>query len=334
MDLRTMPKIELHCHLDGSLRPETVREWLIETDGEAPDLEAVAEALIAPESCDSLDTYLERFHLPVRLMQSKARLTQAAYEVMADAAAEGVVYQEIRFAPQLHTKAGLSYAEIIKAVVDGVRKAEGRFPIAGNVILSYMRFSDEAGFVELIDAGEPFLKKGVVAVDLCAGENDRFALRFKNAVPYAKSLGYEVTIHAGETGSFENIIDAVLLLEASRIGHGVAMWQSPEARELVKARGVTIECCPTSNLQTQAVSTIDAHPVEAFREAGIAVTLNTDNRTVSNTTMTGEFKKTGAAFGWSEAAYEALYMAAVDACFADEVTKATLRGRFFCARKH
>lgn len=325
MRLEKMPKIELHCHLDGSLRPETVKE-ILASKSEYLTIEAVEQLLIAPENCDSLDTYLKCFDLPIRLMQTADSLERIAYELVEDAYTEGVRYIEIRFAPQLHTNEGLAYADIIEAVIRGLRRAEGQYEVKGNFILSYMRNTDAEGIYKLIEAGRPYLGNGVVALDLCAGERDLFAPRFEKAMAYARTLGYHMTIHAGETGIVENISDAVNLLGAERIGHGVAMSTHPEVMALVKSHGVCVECCPTSNVQTKAIQAIEEHPILNYHELGLKVSVNTDNRTVSGTTMTGEFSKLAKAFDIPDELYRTIYEVSVEASFCDEATKRWLRG--------
>lgn len=318
-----IPKIELHCHLDGSLRPETVYEWLKE-DGEEQkygDLEKLSQHLIAPVDCDSLDTYLKRFQLPVKMLQSAERLKRASYELMEDAFIDGVKYIEIRYAPELHTHKGMQYPEIIEAVIAGIRKAEKEFDMKGNVILSYLRMSSQEGLFELVDAGHPYLGKGVVAVDLCASEDIHFAARFSEACQYAKSLGYGITIHAGETGYNENIVEAIEILGASRIGHGVAMASHPETKQLVRDKKVCIECCPTSNLQTKAVADIYQHPVDDYYNEEICLTLNTDNRTVSDITLSREFDLIHNSFQWTETMDKKLLKNGIEASFANIETK-------------
>ena len=325
--MNSLLKIELHCHLDGSLRPNTVLELAkingIElTESQKRDIN---ELLIAPEDCDSLDTYLKRFELPISVMQTKEALERVTYELMEDAAREQVKYIEIRFAPQLHIQQGLSLEDIISSVVSGLKKAESTFDIRGNIILSYLRNTKVEDFYAVINAGEKWLKKGVVAVDLCGGERDDFSQRFVESIHYAKRLGYHVTIHAGETGIVRNIVEAIELLGAERIGHGVAMMQHPDVIERVKARGVAVECCPSSNVQTKAVQDISMHPVHFFKEQGVNISINTDNRTVSDTTMTVELQKVGDVFEWSHEDIHALYQMSIDASFANDHVKTWLQ---------
>lgn len=339
MNYGKVPKIELHCHLDGSLRPETVLE-LIESSKDTTEkylqglgenrearLQAVTTLLVAPYDCDSLDTYLKRFELPIYLMQTEEVLERVAFELMEDCAKEAVKYVEIRFAPQLHTEGQLDYDRIIGSVVKGVKSAEQIFEIRGNVILSYMRNSDVEGIYSVLDAGKPYLGKGVVAIDLCAGERDLFAPRFKEAMGYARKLGYHVTIHAGETGITQNIVDAIEILGAERIGHGVAMMNSSETRKKAVEQGIFIECCPTSNLQTKAVEKIKDHPILSFEREGLLITLNTDNRTVSNTSMTGEFECLEDAFDIEPSFCKRVYENALKGSFASSETKVWL-GQF------
>ena len=321
---KPFPQIELHCHLDGSLRPETVLS-LLDKPVTDENLKWAKSELIAPSTCDSLDTYLKRFMLPIRLMQSYDALKRIAFEVMEDAALENVKYLEIRYAPQLHVEEGLTYQAIIEAVIEGIRLAESKYEIKGNVILSYLRNTSVEGLFELVEAGKSYLNKGVVAVDLCGGERDAFSERFIAPIEHARSLGYRVTIHAGETGIGQNMVDAITLLGAERLGHGVAMASHKEAFDLVQSKGVTIECCPTSNLQTKAVGEYLEHPIQDFLNQGIKVTLNTDNRTVSNTTMTEESQHMVEAFGWSIETFKTIYLIGVEASFADDATKNWLR---------
>lgn len=321
--MNLMPKIELHCHLDGSLRKKTVLE-LIEKEKiniESDKINNIERELTAPVSCDSLEMYLERFELPIALLQSTENLERVAFEIMEDAALENVKYMEIRFAPQLHIEKGLSYQEVISSVIKGIKRAEQFYEIKGNIILSYLRNTPETGFIEVIDAGYKFLGDKVVAVDLCGAEKQGFCKDFIKSINYAKKMGYEVTIHAGETGIAENIEEAVVILGAKRIGHGIAMMNNQKILDLVKLKNIFVECCPTSNVQTKAVSDIKLHPIDFYIKNGIKITVNTDNRTVSNTNMGNEFNLIKKEFLWTKEEYRKLYEYSVEASFADKYTK-------------
>ncbi|WP_321330173.1 adenosine deaminase [uncultured Ilyobacter sp.] len=326
MDVKSLPKIELHCHLDGSIRPLSVME-IAKKDGielSTYDLDEIKAQMIAPTNCKDLGEYLTRFSLPGLVMQSKENLIRVTSELMEDAAKENVKYIEIRFAPQLHTHRGLTVEEVISSVIEGMKIGEKKFQINGNIILCCMRNFDVEKAFEVVEKGREFLGRGVVGIDLCANENRGFCEVFQEPMKLAKEYGYRITIHAGETGIGENVRDAVELLGAERIGHGVFIKDCPEAYEIVKKQGVTLEMCPTSNIQTRAVNKISEHPVYRFQNNGIMVTLNTDNRTVSNTSLEKEISLVSREFHMTYEGYKEIYYNSVRASFASETLKENL----------
>lgn len=327
MDLITLPKIELHCHLDGSLRPETIIDIAKEENIDIPsnDVHDIQREITAPLECKSLDEYLKAFEIPNLVMQSKESLRRITFELFEDAARENVKYMEIRFAPILHTLRRLTIEEIIQSVIDGVKAAEEKYDIKGNVILGCMRNMTVDKAFEVVENGRKFIGNGVVGIDLCSSEDDGFCERFVEPIKLAREYGYRVTIHAGETGIGKNVIDAVKLLGAERIGHGVAIRDCAEAYKLVKERGITLEMCPTSNVQTKAVNSFKEHPIYDFLRDGIKVTLNTDNRTVSDTNMTKECSVMFDEFDITYEEYKQIYYNSVEACFADLDTKEKLK---------
>lgn len=323
MNFLALPKIELHCHLDGSIRPETIIDIARKEGIELPTYyqNELEKELIAPLECQSLDEYLKRFHLPNIVMQSEESLKRITFELFEDAAKENVKYLEVRFAPLLHTVKGLTVEEIIQSVIDGMREAESRYEIKGNIILCCMRSMSVEKAFEVVEKGRRFLGNGVVAIDLCAIEEEGFSEKFVEPISLAKDYGYRVTIHAGETGIGKNVLDAVELLGAERIGHGVFIKDCPEAYQIVKEKQIVLEMCPTSNVQTKAVQHYSDHPIYQFYNDGIKVTINTDNRTVSNTTMEKEIDIVNQAFHLSDEDYRNIYKASVEASFADQKTK-------------
>lgn len=323
MNFLVLPKIELHCHLDGSLRPETIidiakREGIQLSSFEKEELK---KELIAPLECESLDEYLKRFSLPNLVMQSKENLRRITFELFEDAARENVKYMEVRFAPLLHTVKGLDAEEVIQSVIEGMREAESRYEIRGNIILSCMRTMSVESAFEVVEKGKKFLGKGVVAIDLCASEEEGFCGRFTEPIALARKYGFRATIHAGETGIGKNVLEAVELLGAERIGHGVFIKDCAEAYNIVKNRQVVLEMCPTSNVQTKAVRHYREHPIYQFHKDGIKVTINTDNRTVSDTTMAKECHLVSSEFNLDEEDYRQIYVNSVEASFADKETK-------------
>ncbi|MBT2689434.1 adenosine deaminase [Bacillus sp. ISL-47] len=327
MNFSNMPKIELHCHLDGSVRPKTIIDIAKREGISLPtfDQEEIKEELIAPMDCESLDEYLKRFSIPNLVMQSKENLKRISFELFEDAAKENVKYMEVRFAPLLHTQMGLSVEEIIQSVIEGMKETEEQFDIKGNIILSCMRTMSVESAFEVVEKGKIFLGEGVVAIDLCASEEEGFCGKFIEPIALAREYGYRVTIHAGETGIGKNVLEAVEWLGAERIGHGVFIKDCVEAYNMVKEKQVVLEMCPTSNVQTKAVNHFSEHPIYDFHRDGIKVTVNTDNRTVSDTSMAKECDLVSNEFAMSDEDYKIIYMNSVEASFADEKTKENLR---------
>ncbi|MCP8971032.1 adenosine deaminase [Ectobacillus ponti] len=323
MNFIKLPKIELHCHLDGSVRAETIMDIARKEGIPLPflDKEGLQKELVAPLECDSLVEYLKRFALPNLVMQSKESLRRITFELFEDAARENVKYLEVRFGPLLHILKGLDVEEVIESVIEGMREAESRYEIKGNIILSCLRSMSVESAFEVVKKGKKFLGKGVVAIDLCAAEEEGFCERFVEPIALAKEYGYRVTIHAGETGIGKNVLDAIELLGAERIGHGVFITECAEAYRKVKEKQVVLEMCPTSNVQTKAVQQYAEHPIYQFHQDGIKVTISTDNRTVSDTTMSKEFHLVTNEFHLSEEDCRQIYENSVEASFADQGTK-------------
>lgn len=321
--INDIPKIDLHCHIDGSVRPETIIELAEKHNIAIPsyDKDKIREFLVAPADCKSLVDYLKVFDIPEKVMQSEDALRRVTFELYEDAAKENVKYMEVRFAPMMHTFNGLTLEKVIESVVKGLKDAEAKYEIKGNVILCCMRNQSEDDAFKVIEAGREFLGKGVAAIDLCAAELDNFCDKFIEAAKFAKSIGYRITIHAGETGVGMNVYDAVTKLGAERIGHGVYIKDCDKAYRIVKDNNVTLEMCPTSNVQTKAVESIEEHPFRNFYDDGIKVTVNTDNRTVSDTNMTKECRILFDDFKLGKDDYRKIYINSVNAAFTDDKTK-------------
>lgn len=326
MKYKDLPKIELHCHLDGSVRPETVIDIAKKENIKLPsyDINVINKMMIAPNECLSLDEYLKTFDLPLSIMQSKESLKRISFELLEDCAKENVKYIEVRFAPMLHIEKGLSIKDVIDSVLYGIKKAEKFYDIKGNLILSCLKHMSVDSVYEVIDNGKNYLGNGVVAIDLAGSEKEGFSSRFIEPINYAKELGFRITIHAGETGIGRNVLEAVKLLNAERIGHGVAIIDHSEAYKLVKSNKIFLEICPTSNVQTKAVNRIENHPIYDFYKDNILITVNTDNRTVSDTTLSNEFEIIMKNFKLNYEDYKNIYLNSIKASFADEDTKKKL----------
>lgn len=285
-----LPKVELHCHLDGSMAADTVRSLAEKVNLNIPEDDTeLRKMLQAPENCHNLVEYLETFRLPLALLQSEYALSYATYTLMRDAAKENIMYMEIRFAPRSCMEKGISMRQAIQGVLHGMRQGEEQFGIHSRLILCAMRHTDVDINLEILKVGEEFLNQGVCGVDLAGNEADFTPMQHKKFFEMARSMGYEITIHAGECLNPQNVVDAIAL-GAKRIGHGIAIMNNSQAESAVKKAGVCLEMCPSSNLQTKAIYDLKNYPVKHFLEQNIVVTLNTDNRTVTGTTLSREYE--------------------------------------------
>jgi len=326
-NLKMLPKVELHCHLDGSVRPETILD-LAKQDGiELPtyNLEDLKDYLQVPDDCPSLKVYLERFALPNAVMQSKDNIHRITDELLEDVAADGVKYIEIRFAPRLHMVKGLTFDEIVGSVLSAIETGPEKHGVYANLILCCMRHENVKHSIEVVESGRKFLGKGVVAVDLAGNEHDYPPELHKAAFDLAKDYGYHITIHAGETGIGENVEKSIQLLHAERIGHGLFCKNVPSSYNLVKSKQIPLEMCPVSNLHTKAVPSYKEHPIGDFYKDNVFVTINTDNMTVSNITQTEEYAHLAENFDFNEDIFKDIYLKSVEASFASNDIKKHLR---------
>lgn len=280
-ELKKLPKIELHCHLDGSLSRDFIRGRLGREVGE--------EELRAPADCKSLEEYLGKFRIPLACLQDETGLTEAGYDILRTMGAENVCYAEIRFDPRASVTRRMNLNKVLEALLLGLDRGKRDFGVDYRVIVCAMRHYSEEENYEMIKTAREFLGEGVCAADLAGAEAQYPMAEFMGLFEKVKKLGMPFTIHAGECGSAENIADA-LRAGASRIGHGIAMRGRQKLQELVKRSGTGIEMCPISNLQTKAAGSAAEYPLREFLEGGLFVTINTDNRTVSGTSLTKELE--------------------------------------------
>ncbi len=362
MELFRESKIELHCHLDGSLDVDTTLGILKNDPG--LDLENLVggvtgkalfwdyrekfpykpeysnlKELIADLSADELKTYLTvgegcrdlmeyltRFDLPLAVLQTEYALEQSAYGFAMAAARENIRYIEARFAPTSHRQLGLEFNQIIDAVLRGLKRAKADTGIITNVIVCAMRGLSAEENLEMFKAAREYLNLGVCAADLAGNEAAYPANEFLTLFSEVKKLGMPFTLHAGECGSLINVKDSIEM-GAGRIGHGVAAGKSEEVMKLAKKSGVGFELCPSSNLQTKAVESLDNYPVETFFEQQIFYNINTDNKTVSGITLTGEMELIQGQFGFDEDFWTTNYLNGVHMAFAsDDVKERLVRG--------
>ena len=283
--------IDLHLHLDGSLRPGTVRELLSEEGLEPWDSDKQAECdLRVSDSCTGLNEYLTKFDYPCRALQRPAGITRAVYELGEDLAEQDITYAEIRFAPMLLTAGGMTQAEAVQAAIDGAVMAE-RKPggIKLGLILCCMRGQDHDSNMVTVETAARFMGQHVCALDLAGAEALYPTELYYDEFSYAKSKGIPFTIHAGEAAGSESIWKA-LELGASRIGHGVRCIEDGALVDYLARHKIPLEVCPTSNMQTKVFADMEEYPLKEPLLQGVHVTLNTDNMTVSNTSLMRERK--------------------------------------------
>ena len=283
--------VELHLHLDGSLRPETVWELAKEQGIELPakSAEEVKYKMEVPEDCKTLEEYLERFDLPLLVLQKADAIERVTFELVEDLAKEGVDYAEIRFAPQLSVNGGLTQDEVVEAAIRGAERGMKTYPqIRIGLILCCMRGADnEALNMQTVETAKKYLGDVVCAVDIAGAEGLFPTENFAPVFAKVREYGIPMTIHAGEAAGPESMKTA-LSFGTKRIGHGVAAINDPELIKRLIDENVTLEVCVTSNYQTKVVPAISMHPIHKLLEAGVHVTVNSDNRTCSRTTLQKE----------------------------------------------
>jgi len=288
--LRQLPKAELHCHLDGSVRPSTLlelgREARVQMPKHTP--EELAE-FMRVDDARTLEDYLRRFDVTVSVMQTEEALERIAYELAEDAAEDGVRYIEIRNAPILNVVHGLTVVQAIEAPLRGLRRAEKDFGIIGRFIVCALRHFTPEDSLEMAQLAVEFKNEGVVAFDLAGGEKGNPAARHVAAFRYAREHDLAVTVHAGEGDGAESVREAVHVCGANRIGHGTRLIEDAELTQYVNDRRIALEVCLTSNVQTRVADSYEAHPLREYFDRGLNVTLNTDNRLMSGTTLTDEY---------------------------------------------
>lgn len=288
--LHALPKTDLHCHLDGSMRVKTILDLAEQQKVKLPaDTEdGLAKAIHMGQVCKSLEEYLVAFDVTLSVLQTAESLYRAAYELAVDAASENVRWLEVRYSPALHLQKGLKMTTVIDSVLEGLRAAKKATGIKCGVIVCGIRHINPQTSMRLAELAVAYKNRGVIGFDLAGAEasfpakdhRDAFLLILKNNV--------NCTAHAGEAYGPESISQAIHHLGAHRIGHGTRLREDGDLLNYVNDHRIPLEVCPTSNVQTGAVSSITAHPLKFYFDYGLRVTINTDNRLITDTTVTKE----------------------------------------------
>ncbi len=284
--------VDLHLHLDGSLSPEAIIEVAKKENIKLPSYEVneLRKYLEVPPTCSSLNEYLTKFDIPNLVLQSKNGLKTCTLDLLKRLSKDGLKYVEIRMAPQLSTSKGLSQDEVVSTLIETIKEGEKLYNIKANLILCLMRGENlNKENAETVKVARKYLNKGVVALDLAGAEalfpNEKFADFFI----IANNLEIPFTIHAGEAGDYTSVLSAIRF-NAKRIGHGVHAIENEDVVKLLVERKIPLEICPKSNLDTKTISSISELPIKEFMEKGVIVTINTDDMTVSNTSLKNEYK--------------------------------------------
>ncbi len=289
--LRALPKTDLHCHLDGSMRLKTILELAAKQGVKLPSEteEGLGKAIHKGEICKDLEDYLVAFDVTCSVLQTQEALYRAAYELGVDASAEGVRYLEVRYAPVLHQARGLKLTHIIDSVLEGLRAAKHETRIKYGVILCGIRHMSPETSLRLAELCVAYKNRGVVGFDLAGAEANFPAKEHRQAFQLILKNNVNCTAHAGEAYGPESIGQALHYLGAHRIGHGVRLREDGDLLNYVNDHRIPIECCPSSNVQTRAVDDMKTHPLKFYFDYGLRVTINTDNRLITDTTVSREY---------------------------------------------
>jgi adenosine deaminase len=315
-ELRRWPKAELHLHLDGSLRPDTALELARQRGlDEGMTLAEMRQRLVAPARCLDQADLLRAFDLPIALMQDGAAIARITHELVEDVATDGTRYVEIRWAPALHLAGGMSLRESIAAVVDGARSGAAATRVVVRLIAVALRSHSPDVSLAVAEESARFVDDGVVGFDF-AGQEAAFPDVGPHLAAYdaARAGGLGITIHAGEWGGAAQVRRA-LAVSPSRIAHGAPAADDPALMAELRDRGVTLDLCPTSNVQAAMYDTLADHPLPYLLRAGVPVTLSTDDRTVSDLTLVREYEHAHDVLGVSLAELWRTNMHALHAAF-------------------
>jgi adenosine deaminase len=324
--IRRLPKAELHCHLDGSLRPHTLHELSVARGVSLPvhTPEKLADWMRVDDA-HNLEEYLARFERTLAVMQTTPELERIAHEFVLDAALDGVRYIEARFCPTLNMREGLSSDEVMDAVLTGLQRGERDTGTMARVIVCALRSLPWPHSMEMAELAVSYRARGVVAFDLAGGECGHPAHEHGLAFDFARHGDLAVTVHAGEGDGPSSIREAVHRCAADRIGHGTRLHEDPILEQYVIDRRIPLEVCPTSNVQTRVAPTFAQHPLKGYLARGAIVTINTDNRLMSGVSLTDEYLRCAVHLGCDLPMLGQLALAAFDAAFVDYGTRQALR---------
>ena len=289
--IQALPKAELHCHLDGSLRISTILDLAEKQKVKLPanNPQDLVRILTVQETVNNLEEYLEKFDITLSVLQTPESLTRTAFELAEDCWNDGVRYLEVRYSPILHTQKGMTSSESVDAVKMGLDQAEHEFGIKTGIILCGIRNISPEVSLKLADLAVQYKNQGVVGFDLAGAEENFPAKHHQEAFELILKKNINATLHAGEAFGPESIHQAIHACGAHRIGHGTRLKENEDLMAFVNDHRIALEICLKSNIQTRSISSLKNHPFKYYFDQHLRVTLNTDNRLISNTTLSEEY---------------------------------------------
>ena len=315
--LKRLPKVELHCHLDGSLRVPTILDLAKKDKVTLPtsSYDKLSKLLVIGKTRGSLEEYIKRFDITLSVMQTPQALSRTAYELIEDVAKENVRYIEIRYSPILHTGKGMTMGESVEAVREGLKRGQKDFGVKSGIIVCGIRNISAATSLKLADLTVRYKNKGVVGFDLAGAEENFPAKDHQEAFYMILNNNINATIHAGEAYGPSSIHQAIHHCGAHRIGHGTRLKENKDLMNYVNDHRITLEICLTSNWQTRSIRSLKYHPLKYYYDQGIRVTINTDNRLMSGTTLTKEFLLAHKLFGFKLHDFREMIIMAMKSAF-------------------
>ncbi len=322
MEYQKLPKIELHLHLDCCLSFEVVQEI-----DSTITYQEYRESFVAPPKCTDLADYLSRAVRGYELMQTEEQLRLVTFDLFKQLTEDNVIYTEIRFAPLLHTQQGLSAENVVECVNAAVEDCIAQFKIDAGIILCTLRHFNDKQSLETAGLVKRFLGTKVVGFDIAADEAGHPINDHLRAFEYARLNKLNCTAHAGEAKGPESVWETLNEFRPSRIGHGVRSIEDGDLLKFLLMNGIHLEVCPTSNIQVNVYEKIEDHPVDVLFNSGISMSLNTDARTISDTTLTSEYRLMQEVFDWKKEHFRKCNLEAVKHSFAESYLKEKLRGQ-------
>ncbi len=322
IDIANLPKIELHLHLDCSLSYAVVQKI-----DPTISREAYQHDFIAPAHCTNLADYIARAVRSITLMQTKEQLRLVTLDLFNQLQKDHVIYAEMRFAPLQHLQKGLTPEEVVQAVDDAVTEGTHKTGIRAGIILCTLRHYSKEQSMATVKLVERFKGTHVVGFDIAADEAGYPIDNHIAAFQYARAHDIPITAHAGEARGPQSVWETLNNFHPSRIGHGVRSFEDPRLVQYLKTNDILLEICPTSNIQTNIYPGIDKHPVDSIYRAGVPMSINTDCRTISNTTLDKEYAQMVNKFHWKKQDFLACNLQAVAHAFTTEKIKAQLRAQ-------